>query len=269
MFTIWGRIIYYVAVVAIVSSLIISGCVSAPPQATMPTATPVQTAPLQTPGSTAVVSVSPTVTPSVTLTVKKSAHYESNTPAHGSVLAGVPVNVVIDFNFDLGPGSSISIMTDDMEYGTGETIIDSNKLAMRRDMDPNAPDGLYTVNYNACWPDGSCHDGHFQFTIDRTESGNYTDLRNKTEVTVKLSEIAFKPQNIRISRGTKVIWINEDNVDHYVNTDAHPSHTYYPPQNSKVLKNGDMFSLAFDKTGIYPYHCSAHATIMTGSIIVE
>lgn len=220
-------------------------------------------------GKTEQKAESSAVTSSVTLKVKKSAHYESNTPAHASVLAGVPVNVVIDFNFDLGPGSSISIKTDDKEYGTGETVIDPNKLAMRRNTNPNAPDGFYTVNYKACWPDGSCHDGYFQFTIDRTKAGNYTDLRNKTEVTVKLSEVAFKPQNIRISRGTKVIWINEDNVDHYVNTDAHPSHTYYPPQNSKVLKKGDMFSLTFDKEGIYPYHCSAHAKIMTGSIIVE
>lgn len=104
----------------------------------------------------------------VTLSVKKSAHYVSNTPAHGSVLASVPENVSINFNFDLGTGSSISIKTGNREYGSGATIIESNKLVMRRSMDPNAPDGLYTVSYNACWPDGSCHDGHFQFTIDRT-----------------------------------------------------------------------------------------------------
>lgn len=200
---------------------------------------------------------------------KKSAHYESNSPAHGSVLAGVPVNVVIDFNFDLSTGSLISIKAGDREYGIGETIIDSNNLAMRRDIDTNAPDGLYTVNYKACWPDGSCHDGYFQFTIDRTKAETYADLRNKNEVTVKLSEISFKPTNIRISRGTKVVWMNEDNVIHYVNTDAHPSHTYYPQQNSGALKKGDVFSLTFDKTGVYPYHCSAHANVMTGSIIVE
>jgi hypothetical protein len=55
------KIIYYVAFVAIVSSLIVSGCVSAPPKATVPTATPMQTTPMQTPGSTAVESVSLTV----------------------------------------------------------------------------------------------------------------------------------------------------------------------------------------------------------------
>lgn len=261
-----NKIVHYILFTAIVLSLIISGCVSAPPP--QATSTPVPTTP-SIPGPAVTVPPSPTPTPTATLTIKKSAHYESNTPAHGSILAGVPVNVVIDFNFDLGPGSSISIKTGDREYGTGDTIIDSNKLAMRRNMDSNAPDGLYTVNYKACWPDGSCHDGHFQFNIDGTKADGYTDLRNKTEVTVKLSEIAFKPANIRISRGTKVIWINEDEVSHYVNTDAHPSHTYYPKQNSRALNKGDMFSLTFDKAGIYPYHCSAHAVIMKGSVIVE
>src|SRR3989338_5621939 len=84
---------------------------------------------------------------------KKSAHYESNTPEHGAVLAGVPVNVVIDFNFDLAQPSAISVVYDKTgeEFGTGGTIIDANKLAMRRDKKQEAPDGLYNVDYKACW----------------------------------------------------------------------------------------------------------------------
>src|SRR3990172_3978170 len=207
--------------------------------------------------------------PTVALKVKKSAHYESNTPSHGSVLAAVPVNVVIDFNFDLGPGSQISIKKDEMEYGTGETIIDSNKLAMRRNMDTNAPDGLYTVNYNACWPDGSCHDGHFQFAIDRSLQSNFEDMTGQKEVTIKLSNIMFDPKDIKISKGTKVTWVNDESIEHYVNTDSHPAHTYYLEQNSKALGKGDSYSLTFDTAGIYPYHCSAHADTMIGSILVE
>ena len=54
---------------------------------------------------------------------KKSAHYESNTPAHGSTLAGVPVNVIINFNFDLAKPSEIKILMAGDDYGIGETII--------------------------------------------------------------------------------------------------------------------------------------------------
>lgn len=200
---------------------------------------------------------------------KKSAHYESNTPAHGSVLAGVPVNVVIDFNFDLATPSAISITSDGKEYGIGDTIIDQNKLSMRRDVDPQAPDGLYTVSYSACWPDGSCHDGSFQFAIDRKQATNFTDMRGQNEVTIHMSNIQFNPANIRISKGTKVTWVNDDALDHFVNTDSHPAHTYLPGMNSRSLARGASHSFTFDEGGFYPYHCSAHASTMSGAVLVD
>lgn len=199
---------------------------------------------------------------------KKSAHYESNTPAHGVTLAGVPMNVVIDFNFDLAKPSEIKILKDSQDLGEGETIIDKNKSSMRRRMNPDASDGLYTVEYKACWPDGSCHDGSFQFAVDQGLASSFDDQTNKKEVTIKLSQIKFNPQNIKVSKRTKVTWINDDEVEHYINTDSHPSHSFYPDQNSKLLKKGDKFSLIFDTPGIYPYHCSAHASSMTGTLLV-
>lgn len=200
---------------------------------------------------------------------KKSAHYESNTPSHAAVLPAVPLNVVIDFNFDLVANSEISVTKDGKDYGVGPTIIDENLLALRRALDPAAPDGVYTVNYKACWPDRSCHTGHFQFAIDRSARGSYQDLRNRPEVTVRMKDIRFSAMDIIISKGTKVVWVNDDSVAHYVNTDAHPSHTYHLAQNSKLLNKGDTFAYKFDTSGAYPYHCSAHASVMKGSIIVE
>lgn len=200
---------------------------------------------------------------------QKSAHYESNTPSHAAILAGVPINAVIDVNFDLAKPSEIKILKADKDYGVGETVIDDNKLAMRRKMDPNSPDGLYKVEYKACWPDGSCHDGSFQFAIDRSLGAGFTDMTNKKETEIKLSQIRFDPQNIKISKGTKVTWINDDGVGHFVNTDSHPAHTYYIAQNSKALKKGEKYSISFDNAGIYPYHCSAHADQMMGNILVE
>lgn len=200
---------------------------------------------------------------------KKSAHYESNTPEHSSILAAVPINVVINFNFDLAKPSEIKIEKDQKDFGVAETEINNNKLSMRREMDPSAPDGIYTVNYNACWPDGSCHDGNFQFAIDRAAGSGFDNLTGQNQVIVKMSQIKFMPQNVKISKGTTVTWINDDKVEHYVNTDSHPAHTYYLEQNSKALKNGQSYSQTFDTVGIYPYHCSAHAESMAGAIIVE
>ena len=206
---------------------------------------------------------------------KKSAHYESNTPEHGTTLAGVPINVVINFNFDLVKPSSIIISPWNegresfIDMGVGETIIDSNKLSMRRKMNTNSFDDLYTVSYKACWSDGSCHDGNFQFAVDRSLAAGFSDMTGKKEVEIKMSEIKFNPQDLKVSKGTKVNWINDDTVEHYVNTDSHPGHSYYPGQNSKALGKGESYSVTFDKSGIYPYHCSAHADNMLGNILVE
>lgn len=200
---------------------------------------------------------------------KKSAHYETNTPNHGTILAAPPINIVIDFNFDLAPPSAISVMRDGKEYATDSTVIDNNKLSMRRNFDSTAPDGLYRVSYNACWPDRTCHDGNFDFAIDRSLASEFRDLRNQKEVTIRMSEIKFLPQNIRISPNTKLTWINDDEIEHYVNTDSHPAHTYFLQQNSRALKKGESYQVTFIQAGIYPYHCSAHASNMIGNILVD
>lgn len=200
---------------------------------------------------------------------KQSVHYQGNVPAHGAVLAGVPVNVVIDFNFDIAIKSNISIKQGGREYGTGETIIDSGNLTMREKMDPASPDGLYDVFYRACWADGSCHDGNFQFAIGKAMAEKFSDQRGKPEVTIALENFKFDPREIRVSRGTKITWVNKDGAVHTVNTDNHPGHTYYLAQNSRDLKQRETYSVTFDEPGIYPYHCTPHAKIMTGIILVE
>lgn len=200
---------------------------------------------------------------------KKSPHYESNTPDHASILAAVPVNVVINFNFDLDDLSTISIKKNGQEYESGKTVVDDNNLSMRRAMPPDAPDGLYDVEYRAYWPDKSSHDGHFQFAIKKGNKSSFQDMTQNKNVNIELVNTSIKPKNILIAKGAKVTWVNKDDVEHFVNTDTHPAHTYYPEQNSRGLNKGQTFSLTFNKVGIYPYHCSAHASQMTGNIIVE
>jgi methionine-rich copper-binding protein CopC len=95
---------------------------------------------------------------------KKSAHYVSNEPAHGSVLDSAPAGVALRFNFDLSTKSTISIIKDGQEVSTGVAAVSADKLTLSKTLSASGK-GLYTVNYNACWPDGSCHDGHFQFGV--------------------------------------------------------------------------------------------------------
>ena len=199
---------------------------------------------------------------------KKAAHFETSTPPHEAVYPAVPSQVVIDFNFDLGAKSKISVTSGGKEYSAGDVMIDANILTMRKNLDTTGPDGIYDVNYEGCWPDNSCHKGFFQFKVDRSLAAGYTDMRGQKEVVIPMKDIAFAPQSIRVSKGTKITWVNNDEVVHYVNTDSHPAHTYYIAQNTRAIKKGESYALGFDQPGIYPYHCSAHLK-MTGNILVE
>lgn len=200
----------------------------------------------------------------------KTPHYVENIPEHGSIIPAVPVNIVINFNFDLGPGSDIEILGEDgNNYDIGDVEIDDNKLGMRKKMDSQSPDGLYVVKYKACWPDGSCHDGSFQFYIDSSKREDFQDMKGQTGVTVDMVNITFDPAYIIIDEGTTITWVNKDSAAHYINTDPHPGHNYYPDQNSSSLTKGDEYSVTFDMPGYYPYHCSAHPVSMRGTIIVE
>lgn len=199
----------------------------------------------------------------------KTPHWVENVPASNTILPGVPINVIINFNFDLHEDSKIMIENDGIQYNTGDATIDENKLTLRVGMDPESPDGLYEVSYSACWPDGSCHEGSFEFAIDRDLSENFTDLRGTKEVTINMENISFNMPQIIIDAGTSVTWVNLENDGHYINSDPHPGHNYYPEQNSELMSKGDSYSLTFDMRGIYPYHCSAHYSTMQGIILVE
>ena len=103
----------------------------------------------------------------------KSPHYVDNVPAHASILPAVPINVIVNFDFDIISPSEIVVTGPDNEvYSHGDILIDDNKLGMRVMMAADAPDGLYSVGYKAYWPDGSYHDGSFQFAIDKSNQNS-------------------------------------------------------------------------------------------------
>ena len=134
----------------------------------------------------------------------------------------------------------------------------------------NSGDGLYVVDYKACWPDRSCHNGRFAFTVDGKSKTSYLDMTGKKEVSIDMRDIKFTPANIIISKGTRVTWTNRDPVDHFVNTDPHPSHNVLPGLNSLDLKQGATFSYTLNDVGEWGYHCSAHfPQNMVAKVIVQ
>lgn len=198
-------------------------------------------------------------------------YFIDSTPLHGEVYAAPPINVTLNFNTDLIPDSSMTVRSrDGRQWQTGNVTIEDLQTALQVSLKENLPDGQYTIDYQACFVDQSCEHEDFSFSIDSSKQSGYQDLRNQPEVTISLREIAFAQPKIIISPGTRVTWVNHDSVGHYVNTETHPEHTYFPAQNSREITPGKSFSTTFTIPGQYNYHCSAHVPEgMLGSIIVD
>jgi plastocyanin len=79
--------------------------------------------------------------------------------------------------------------------------------------------------------------------------------------TISIDNFSFSKAALTVPVGTKVTWINHDDMLHTV-VDEGKSFKSDP------LDSGDSFSHVFDKPGTYTYFCSLHPH-MTGTIIVK
>jgi plastocyanin len=79
---------------------------------------------------------------------------------------------------------------------------------------------------------------------------------------IGIDNFAFKPATLTVKRGTKVVWINDDDVPHLiVNTEGK-----FKP--SSLLDTNQRFSATLTAPGTYKYFCSLHPQ-MQGTIVVE
>jgi plastocyanin len=77
---------------------------------------------------------------------------------------------------------------------------------------------------------------------------------------VAINEYMFVPAALNISAGTKVTWVNHDEVPHtIVDTDK--------AFHSAALDTDDTYSFTFTKPGTYHYFCTLHPK-MVGTIVV-
>ena len=67
----------------------------------------------------------------------------------------------------------------------------------------------------------------------------------------------FIPLHLEVKVGTTVVWVNDDNVLHTVQSqdlDGNPTGLF----NSNVLKTGERFAFKFEESGTYNYFCTLH-----------
>ena len=105
------------------------------------------------------------------------------------------------------------------------------------------------------------------------------DLTNQTEVTINIKDYAFVQPNIKIKKGTKVTWTNQDTMHHNAMREHDESeHAHSAPSKNEVrddlfagplLGRGESYSFTFNKVEALTYHCAPHPYMKGTITIVE
>jgi len=77
---------------------------------------------------------------------------------------------------------------------------------------------------------------------------------------IVINEYMYMPATLNVVTGTKVTWVNHDEVPHTV-VDADKAF------HSAALDTDDTYSFTFTKPGTYHYFCTLHPK-MVGTIVV-
>lgn len=80
---------------------------------------------------------------------------------------------------------------------------------------------------------------------------------------VTIDNFTYGPRQLTVSPGTRVTWVNRDDVPHTVTSLTKPRLL-----DSKALDSDESFSFTFVNPGTYDYFCTIHPK-MTGKIIVK
>jgi plastocyanin len=94
--------------------------------------------------------------------------------------------------------------------------------------------------------------------VTQTTTVQPTSTGIPTKATVLIGEALFKPSNLRIGRGTQVIWFCQVPTAHQIESDAigdTPAGAYF---RSERLMTGMQYSFVFTEPGTFTYHCAIH-----------
>lgn len=84
---------------------------------------------------------------------------------------------------------------------------------------------------------------------------------NSNGSTVTIRYYSFSPATITMTAGTTVTWRNTDEMAHTVTSDEGLF-------DSGLIDPNESFSLKFDSTGTFDYHCTPHPE-MTATVVVN
>jgi plastocyanin len=90
-------------------------------------------------------------------------------------------------------------------------------------------------------------------------------IESPSDAVVEVRTFQFRDKAIEIPVGTRVVWTNQDQIEHTVTSGAPDSTNGV--FNAKLAGPGATFSFTFTKAGTYRYFCDRHH-FMRGEIRV-
>ncbi len=81
--------------------------------------------------------------------------------------------------------------------------------------------------------------------------------------TIEIGNFTFAPANVTVKAGSRLTWVNKDDVPHTV-LGADPG----SPLRSAAMDTDDRYSVVMQQPGTYKYFCSVHPH-MVGVVIVK
>lgn len=86
------------------------------------------------------------------------------------------------------------------------------------------------------------------------------------EVVIGMRNFSFTPNQVTVSAGTRVTWVNCEPPN--TPDGDHTSTSDNGVWDSPLLDRGEIFQRTFDETGDFPFHCTPHP-FMQGTVTVQ
>lgn len=81
------------------------------------------------------------------------------------------------------------------------------------------------------------------------------------DIRIDIKEFMFGPKDLTVATGTRITWVNDDQVPHTIMETHKVFH-------SAALDTDDSFTYEFDNPGTFEYFCALHPQ-MIGKIVVD
>lgn len=90
---------------------------------------------------------------------------------------------------------------------------------------------------------------------------------------VVIKTFEFTPRSLTVARGTKVTWVDDDEIDHTVTSGTRKGESDDTPDGRfdiRLADKGAKGSFTFTRPGTYTYYCTIHpGPGMTGRVVVR